>query len=111
MRLTLKGLRGIIAEETRRALREMEGEGDTFDLEGLLIQLTGALKGLPFGEAAATDIGTLLAKLEGPVVLDAVAGDIDTEDAHAAVVAALRGLIAARDSALEAIDAMRTLTT
>lgn len=111
MKLTTRQLRQIIAEETSRAMTEMRGEGDTVDLEGLLIQLTEALEDLPLGEASASDIGTLLAKLEGPVVLDAVAGDIDTEDAHAAVVAALRGLIAARDAALEALDAMRTLTT
>jgi len=111
MKLTTRQLRQIIAEETSRALAEMRGEGDTVDLEGLLIQLTETLEDLPLGEASATDIGTLLAKLEGPVVLDAVAGDIDTEDAHAGVVAALRSLIAARDAALEAIDAMRTLTT
>lgn len=111
MKLTATQLRQIIAEETSRALTEMRGEGDTIDLEGLLIQLSEALEDLPLGEAAATDIGTLLAKLEGPVVADAVAGDVDTEDAHAGVVAALRGLMAARDTALDAIDALRTLTT
>lgn len=106
MKITTRQLRRIIAEEVSTSLREMRGEGDTIDLEGLLIQLTQALEDLPLGEASATDIGTLLAKLEGPVVLDVVAGDIDTEDAHAAVVAALQGLIAARDSALEAIDGL-----
>lgn len=109
MKITTRQLREIIKEETEAVMAGgVAPPGEVFDWDVLVDQIADALEALPVGDGSALDLGTLAAKLSGPVAEEsAAAGGVDVEDAYDRLRGALAQVISAVEDARDAAAGLR----